>query len=113
MAALTTTQLLHEMRQVCRRSPLVRQIEERIVDIDVLHVRVHLAPTETFINVFHNLATDKSAFALVQVGRRIYGADNAKVGWHCHPFADPDQHITCPPMSFAEFLQAVEEHFGD
>ena len=110
MAALTTTQLLYEIRRACRRSSLVHHMEERIVDIDILHVRVHLTLSETFINAFYNLATDKTAFALVQTGRRIYGVDNATVGWHYHPFADPSQHITCPQMAFAEFLQEVERH---
>ena len=113
MAALTTTQLLYEVRRACQRSLLVRHIEERILDIDVLHIRAYLSLPGTFINAFYNLATDKTAFALIQTGRRIYGADNAKMGWHYHPFADPSQHIACPQMTFAEFLQAVEDHFNE
>ncbi len=113
MAAVTTTQLLLELRNACLHSVLVRQIEERILDIDVLHVRVYLMTSETFINVFYNLATDKAAFALLQDGHRIYGVDNAKIGWHCHPFADPKQHIACPPVTFGEFLQEVELYFAD
>ncbi|MBK9229540.1 MAG: hypothetical protein WAW26_16765 [Anaerolineae bacterium] len=112
MAAMTTIQLLHELRHVCYDSSLVDRLEERILDVDVLHVRVHLAQSDTFINVFYNLATDKTAFALVRDGRRIYGADNAKTGWHYHPFADPDQHVTCHEMSFSEFLRSVEIHLN-
>lgn len=111
MAAITTTQLFYEVRRACHHSSLVRHIEERILDVDILHVRVHLTLSETFINAFYNLATDKTAFALIQTGRRIYGVDNAKVGWHYHPFADPSQHIVCSQMTFAEFLQEVEKHF--
>ncbi|MBP7962569.1 MAG: hypothetical protein KBG20_04385 [Caldilineaceae bacterium] len=110
MAAITTIQLLYNIRHACRGSSFVRHVEERVLDIDVLHVRVHLRLPETFINAFYNLATDKTAFALVQAGSRIYGADNAKMGWHYHPFADPSQHIPCPQMAFAEFLQEVENH---
>jgi len=113
MAALTTPQLLSEIRHACLGSSLVQYVEDRIVDIDILHVRVHLILAETFINAFYNVATDKAAFALIRAGQRIYGADNAKVGWHYHPFADPNQHIICPPMNFSEFLHAVEEHFTE
>ena len=68
---------------------------------------------ETFINAFYNLATGKTAFALIQTNQRIYGADNAKIGWHYHPFANPRQHIDCSPMTFTAFLQAVEDHLGE
>ncbi len=113
MVAITTTYLLYEIRHACRHSALVHHIDERILDIDILHVRVYLTMPETFINVFYNLATDKTAFALVQADRRVYGVDNAKIGWHRHPFTDPVQHIACPPMTFIEFLYTVEEYFND
>jgi len=112
MAAVTTIHLLSDVRRACSGSAWVQHIEERIVDIDVLHVRVYLTPSNTFINVFFNLASDKKAFALVQAGKRIYGADNAKMGWHSHPFADPSQHIICPEVTFSEFLQSVEGYLS-
>ena len=111
MAAITTAQLLYELRHACHHSSLVRIIEERILDIEVLHVRIHLTIAETFINVFYNLETDKTAFTLVQTGQRIYGMDNAKMGWHRHPFEDPNLHEPCSQESFAEFLQGVEKFF--
>lgn len=113
MATITTSQLLYEVRHACHHSALVHHIEERILDIDVLHIRVHLTMTATFINVFFNLATDKAAFAVIQAGRRIYGVDNAKMGWHYHPFTDPDQHIVCAPVTFAEFLREVGMYFAE
>ncbi|MFZ1754554.1 MAG: hypothetical protein WBO46_18475 [Caldilineaceae bacterium] len=111
MAPVTTAQLLYEVYRASQDATLVHYVEERVLDIDVLHVRVHLVLTDTFINAFFNLATDKTAFALIQAGKRIYGADNAKTGWHLHPFTAPEQHINCPPMTFAEFLKEVEAHF--
>jgi hypothetical protein len=112
MAPITAAQLLIELRQACHDSSVVNYVEERIIDIEVLHIRVHLEQPETFINVFYNLATDKTAFALIQTGRRVYGVDNAKGGWHRHPFDDPDSHVPCVPESFSGFLQAVETHFA-
>ncbi len=111
VAAMTTRQLLYKLQQACNRSPLVSRIEERVVDVDILSVRVHLTVTNTFINVFYNVTTDKVAFALVKEEGRLYGVDNAKVGWHRHPFHDPDQHVPCPPVHFEEFLADVETHF--
>jgi hypothetical protein len=46
--------------------------------------------------------------------RRIYGKDNAKVGWHVHPWDDPDAHLPCAPISFEAFLSEVQsERFAD
>ena len=109
---MTTDQLLRGLLEACDRSLIVLQVEERVVDADVLAARAHLAIAETFINVFYNLATDKTAFALVSRGQRVYGVDNAKMGWHRHPFSNPDQHVSCAPVSFAEFLAEVEAYYG-
>jgi len=35
------------------------------------------------------------------------------MGWHYHPFTDPDQHIVCAPVTFAEFLREVEMYFAE
>jgi hypothetical protein len=111
MAALTTEQLLSELQQACYRSALVDHVETRVIDADTLSVRVHLARAETFINAFYNVSTDKTAFALVEGGQRIYGVDNAKMGWHEHPFHHPTKHANCAPVEFAEFLARVEEYY--
>jgi hypothetical protein len=110
MAAVTTGQLLYELREACSHSPLVSHIEERLMDADVLSVRVHWTIAHTFISVFYNITTEKTSFALVQEGRRLYGVDNAKMDWHRHPFDDPSQHVPCALIRFADFLTEVEAH---
>lgn len=68
---------------------------------------------QSFIDVFYNVTTDKTAFALVVDGQRIYGKDNAKMGWHVHPIEDPSSHNSCTPVSFRDFLAEVEDlHFS-
>ena len=111
MVTLTTSQLLHELRRACDHSALVSHIEERIVDADILSVRVYLTVANTFISAFYNVTTEKIAFALVGGNQRLYGVDNAKMGWHRHPFDDPTQHVPCAPVSFEEFLADVEAYF--
>lgn len=108
MAPVTTSELLHGLRQACYGSSLVEYAEERTIDFDVLKARVHLTIPDTFISVLYNVATEKTAFALVQGKRRTYGVDNAKMGWHEHPCNDPEQHQPCRPVRFDEFLTVVE-----
>jgi hypothetical protein len=111
MAAMTTDQFLVMLRQACHRSYLVDHVIVQAIDADTLNVRVHLTRTGAFIKVFYNVTTDRAAFALVENEQRVYGVDNAKMGWHVHPFADPMQHVACAPTPFEEFLAEVEVHF--
>ncbi len=111
MAAVTTDQLLLALRQACYHSALVDRVETLVIDADTLSVRVYLTRAETFINVFYNVTTDKTAFALVESGHRVYGVDNARKGWHEHPFDNPAGHITCASVQFESFLEQVEAHY--
>jgi hypothetical protein len=108
---MTTGQLLLTLQQACYRSPLVDRVDVQAIDADTLSVRIYLTCVGTFVGVFYNLATAKTAFALVEDEKRIYGVDNAKMRWHQHPFSDPVQHIPCGPVQFEDFLAEVETHY--
>ncbi len=108
---MTTAQLLRELYATCYLSSLVDYVDEQVVDVDVLMVRVYLTYADTFINVFYNLNTGKTAFALVSKNQRLYGIDNARIGWHKHPFEQPDKHEPCTPVQFEDFLADVESYY--
>jgi len=64
---------------------------------------------ESFIEAFFNEASQKVAFARIQDGMRIFGADNTG-GWHWHPLDAPEKHIpTKAAVSFPAFIQRVED----
>lgn len=63
-----------------------------------------------FVEVFYNEQTGTTAYALIQSGQRVFGADNTG-GWHVHPFDDPARHDPLTDeMSFADFITAIERH---
>ncbi len=65
-----------------------------------------------FIDAFFNQETGTTAFALIRDDKRIFGADNTG-GWHLHPFENPEEHrALANAMTFADFVQAVEERFA-
>ncbi len=111
VGAVTTGQLLLALQQVCQQSSLVDNVQVRAIDADTLSARVYLNASGVFISAFYNITTDKTAFALVENNERIYGVDNAKMGWHVHPFHNPTQHLSCLPVGFGEFLGEVEKHY--
>ena len=108
---MTTIELLQRLVIACQECDLVESYTVQEMDEDILSIRVFLSG-DSFISVFYNIATAKVAFALIKE-KRIYGKDNAKMGWHVHPFDDPEGHYPCEPVDFESFLKEVEEHFFD
>ena len=85
--------------------PIVRRISPTAIKL-----RVYLT-FAGYIDIFYNRETDRVAFALIQQGNRVYGADNTG-GWHLHPFNDPSQHIPLSTaMSFADFVKEIENFY--
>ena len=107
MASLTLSQFVDVLRDACDQSDLVTSYDIRVLDNAVLKTRVFLT-VEAFIDVYYNPTNGNCSFTLVQDSKRIYGADNAFIGWHIHPFEDPDKHRLCGEINFAEFLKTIE-----
>lgn len=107
LADLTPRELFDRIVTVCVQSSVVAAYTVRTLDLDVLSLRVHLVDN-SFIEVFYNVTTEKTAFALIVEGHRLYGKDNAKMGWHVHPPDSPGAHHSCDPISFEAFLAEVE-----
>lgn len=107
MADLSAFEFARAVQDACHRSELVVSYEVQILDDIVTKMRIALTVT-AFIDLFYNAETGKCAYALIENNRRIFGVDNAFVGWHIHPFDDPERHIPCEAVSFAEFLGKVE-----
>ncbi len=104
---MTTDELLRRLVESCQASPLVSSYAISESDEDILSVRVFLSDG-SFVNAFHNAATGKTAFAWISKGKRLYGKDNAKRGWHLHPFDSPDNHQPCDEVAFETFLHEIQ-----
>ena len=64
---------------------------------------------ESFIETFYNEATQRTAYAHIQNGTHIFGADNTG-GWHWHPREKPETHISVgEAITFPIFLKYVED----
>jgi hypothetical protein len=107
LADLTPQAILSRIVDVCAQSAIVTAYSVRLMDLDVLSLRVYLTDS-AFIEVFCNVTTGKTAFALIVGDDRVFGKDNAKIGWHLHPIDNPQAHHPCEPVSFEEFLAEVE-----
>ncbi|MBK8985808.1 MAG: hypothetical protein IPM39_06955 [Chloroflexi bacterium] len=110
MARLNAIEFARSVQNACHESAHILSYNVQILDDTVVKIRVALSG-DAFIDVFYNADTGKCSYALVQQNIRIFGADNAFIGWHKHPFKNPEQHIVCAEVSFADFLHEIEEGF--
>ncbi len=60
-----------------------------------------------FVEVYFNEENQKTSFALLKGGERIFGVDNLG-GWHVHLFENPASHQRCGECSFKEFLIKIK-----
>jgi hypothetical protein len=86
----------------------VTGIERLLLDEPVLKLRVHLGAV-AFMEIFFNVETGKTSFALIKDRQRIFGADNTR-GWHTPPFDSPESDHSCEEMVFTSFLRPVEQN---
>jgi hypothetical protein len=109
MAHVSPFEFARAVQSACDRSDLVAGYDVQILDDTVVKVQAILT-YDAFIDVFYNADTGKCSYALIEKAARVFGADNAFIGWHIHPFDDPSQHVPSSEISFLDFLRKVEEH---
>ena len=109
MAHLNTFEFARTVQVACDQSSLVAAYDVRILDNTVVKIRVFLTHG-ALIDVFYNADTGNLSYALIEDATRVFGADNAFIGWHIHPFDDPNQHTPSSEISFDDFLRSVEKH---
>jgi hypothetical protein len=111
MAGMSVDAFESQVISICSASPVVRNIVSQNLGLDWFNVRAYLVD-ESFVEIFYNQKTGKTAFAQIRDGRRIVGADNKK-GWHWHPREDPTQHVPSDHViTFDEFLKEIEKTLG-
>jgi len=95
---------------VTERSSLCEVVVIIALDETTVKLRV-LLYIDAYLDVYYNERNSTTAYAMIQNGARIFGADNAN-GWHYHPFDNPNSHVRLSqPVSFAEFLTMIEQKF--
>ena len=94
-----------ERSAICELVTVVAFTETTIRLSVLLYIDAH-------IDIYVNERNGTTSYTLVASDVRVFGADNAN-GWHFHPFGAPDHHEwLSQPMTFAEFLEQVEQEYS-
>ncbi|MFH1860908.1 MAG: hypothetical protein ABIJ30_01675 [bacterium] len=108
MVHIDASSFLKKIIATCNNSKIVTTYESDIEDDLIVKIRVYLMKN-AFIDIFYNADNQKTSFALIKSKKRIYGIDDAlPIGWHIHPFEDPQTHIPSCDITFEEFIKTIE-----
>ncbi len=105
-------ELMREIRAIAESYALIRAIADLDRTDNALRLRLIIDET-MFIQVYTNSKKNKSNFALISLGQRIFGRDNEGGTWHKHPFASPESHEfegdAGRSVTLTQFVMEVEE----
>ena len=107
---LKPADFLEQVRQAALLYPWITQIESR-VEGRVARARLRLR-REGFVDLYYNAETGSISFAYIERGRRRFGANNMKIGWHLHPFDEPEEHRPSAPVTVREFLELLAQELA-
>jgi hypothetical protein len=100
---------MERLARICSASPTVAAFAVTREGVTWARLRITLTDT-TFVDVFYNEVSGKTAYAWIRDESRILGADNTG-GWHWHPFEQPETHQPVEAeVTFEEFVSEVETH---
>ena len=61
-----------------------------------------------FISGYYSPLTKRTAFALINDEKRVFGADDND-GWHLHPLKQEEKHVSCKAYAFTQFALECEK----
>ena len=105
--AKTLEGFLAEVRGAAQSAFPKAAFDYTIVRLTHLSFRITINK-ETLVDVYFNEETQRTDYALIHEGARVYGVDNLK-GWHYHPFQAVEQHLPCPEPSVQEVFEKIKE----
>jgi hypothetical protein len=111
MARISLDKFVALVTESCSTSRIVERFSIIRLAVTWLKIRAHMVD-DSFLDASYNKATGKTTYAHICNTQRVFGADN-KNAWHWHPYEDPKHHdFTNREITFAEFLERVEENLS-
>ncbi|MBI3659974.1 hypothetical protein HY230_05825 [Candidatus Acetothermia bacterium] len=100
-------EFIAEVLEASKSHHWIQRVEQRVTG-KVARLRLFLTE-DRFIAVYHNAETGSISYAYVEKEKRLFGANNMKVGWHIHPYGQEDKHVRSKSINIEEFLNLLEE----
>ena len=85
----------------------IKRVELFKVGLVRVSLRLHL--NGSFISIYYNADTGSVSYAYIEGGRRLFGVNKTRLGWHIHPFSKAEVHQPTKPITLNEFLKLLEK----
>ena len=95
--------------QVLSAARKFRWIKRHKVEATIAWASIRLWLNESFVDVFYRKKTGNISYAYIESGKRLFGANNMRIGWHLHPFGEIERHIPTKPITIEKFLKMLEK----
>lgn len=81
------------------------------VDVKTMETRakIRLFLNDNFVDVYYNAEDEIVSYAYIESNKRVFGANNMKIGWHWHPYDDVQKHAQGESVTIETFLKALEK----
>ena len=97
---------------ICSISADFKWIERISVEKEKARVKIRLIMNRDFVDVYYNAEKETISYTYVESARRIFGANNMKIGWHWHPYGDVQKHLPDKTITIETFLKTLEKELG-
>lgn len=81
------------------------------VDVKTIESRakIRLFLNDNLVDVYYNAEDEIVSYAYIESNKRVFGANNMKIGWHWHPYGDVQNHVRDNPITIETFLKTLEK----
>lgn len=105
---MDVTWFLRRLLEALSRFSFVKNVD-LVTEVFVVKGRVFL-DKNYFLQVYFNVRTETTAFALIKEEKRKWGIDFDSIrGWHLHPVENPDDHLVIEPKTIEEIIDHLAE----
>lgn len=99
-------EFVESVLETAGKFPWIRRTE---VKSTMAWARIRLWLNNSFVDVFYRRKTQNTSYSYIEEKKRVFGANNMKIGWHIHPFGENEKHQPINHITFEEFLKALEK----
>ncbi|MFH0947728.1 MAG: hypothetical protein V1833_01845 [Elusimicrobiota bacterium] len=104
---MSINQFVKQVLLSCAEFQWIQKIERQQIKN---RIRLRLYIERNFVDVYYNAEKKVISYAYIECGKRIFGANNMRIGWHIHPYKNEETHRKTNTISIKQFLKLLEKH---
>ena len=104
---MTYSEFKEEVDAACKQFSFIKEYKILRDMPPYLKIRLEIAQND-YVDVVYNSDTGSTSYTYISDGKRLFGANTARIGWHIHPYENEKTHKLTKPVSLEMFLRELE-----